>query len=82
MASVHLHTKEVKTLTEVSKLLEVCQGFLFLDHVKQKLVTPYLFPSYKESWQLECWPAGRKLLVEMLVGTQLQGFADVNWMSL
>jgi hypothetical protein len=39
MASMHLHTKEVKTLAEVSKLLEVCQGFLFLDHVKQQHVT-------------------------------------------
>jgi hypothetical protein len=27
VASVHLHTKEVKTLAEVSKLLEICQGF-------------------------------------------------------
>jgi len=29
----------VKTLAEVSKLLEVCQGFLFLNHVKQKHIT-------------------------------------------
>ena len=77
MASIHLHTKEVKTLAEVSKLLEVCKGILFLDHVKQHHVRAWLFPSHKE-----CWTAGRKLLVEMLVGRQLQGFADVNWMSL
>jgi hypothetical protein len=38
MASIHLHTKEVKTLAEVGKLLEVCQGFLFFDHVKQRHV--------------------------------------------
>jgi len=30
---------EVKTLAEVGKFLEVCQGFLFLDHVKQHHVT-------------------------------------------
>jgi len=39
MASIHLHTTEVKTLAEVGKLLEVCQGFLFLDYVKQQHVT-------------------------------------------